>query len=82
MEETSGLIHQAKVSARPALDSNTDGLCDSKYSLNSNNSDYLPLKYKSAPGITVVSPNGGENWIRGTTQMITWTSTGSPEIVC
>ena len=28
--------------------------------------------------ITVLSPNGGENWTRGKTQMITWTSTGSP----
>ena len=61
------------------LDSDTDGLCDSEYSLNGNNSDYLPLKYKSAPGITVVSPNGVENWTRGTTQLINWTSTGSPK---
>ena len=28
--------------------------------------------------ITVVSPNGLENWIRGTTQTIKWKSTGSP----
>ncbi|MCX9081106.1 MAG: carboxypeptidase regulatory-like domain-containing protein [Candidatus Methanoperedens sp.] len=28
-------------------------------------------------GITVISPNGGENWKRGTTQTIRWTSTGS-----
>lgn len=27
--------------------------------------------------ITVVSPNGGENWEVGSTKMITWTSTGS-----
>ena len=59
-------------------DSNIDGLCDLKYSLNTINVDYLPLKYKSALGITVVSPNGGENWTRGTTHMINWTSTGSP----
>jgi subtilase family serine protease len=30
------------------------------------------------PGITVVSPNGGENWKAGTTQAIKWTSSGSP----
>jgi hypothetical protein len=30
------------------------------------------------PIITVVSPNGLENWIRGTTQTIKWKSTGSP----
>ena len=30
------------------------------------------------PGIKVTSPNGGENWIRGTTQTIKWNSTGSP----
>ena len=28
------------------------------------------------PTITVVSPNGGENWMMGTTQTITWTSDG------
>lgn len=28
--------------------------------------------------ITVISPNGGENWKRGTTRTISWTSTGSP----
>jgi hypothetical protein len=27
----------------------------------------------SPPEITVTSPNGGETWIRGSTQMITWT---------
>ena len=30
------------------------------------------------PGIKVTSPNGGENWRRGTTQTIKWNSTGSP----
>ena len=30
------------------------------------------------PGIKVTSPNGGEKWIRGTTQTIKWNSTGSP----
>jgi len=28
--------------------------------------------------ITVISPNGGESWARGTTHLITWTWTGSP----
>ena len=31
-----------------------------------------------APSLTVVSPNGGENWRRGTTQTIKWNSTESP----
>ena len=30
-----------------------------------------------APSITVTSPNGGENWKRGTTKAITWASVGS-----
>ena len=30
------------------------------------------------PSITVVTPNGGETWRRGTTQTIKWTSTESP----
>ncbi|MFZ3169392.1 MAG: Ig-like domain-containing protein [Candidatus Methanoperedens sp.] len=32
----------------------------------------------AVPGIKVTSPNGGENWTHGTTQMIKWNSTGSP----
>ena len=32
----------------------------------------------SPPSITVISPNGGENWARGTTKLITWTKTGNP----
>jgi plastocyanin len=32
----------------------------------------------SSSSITVTSPNGGENWIRGTTRTITWSHTGSP----
>ncbi len=28
------------------------------------------------PGITITSPNGGEQWSRGSSQNITWTSTG------
>ncbi|MFZ3167033.1 MAG: Ser-Thr-rich GPI-anchored membrane family protein [Candidatus Methanoperedens sp.] len=30
------------------------------------------------PSITVVSPDGGENWARGTTQTIRWTYSGTP----
>jgi len=32
------------------------------------------------PSITVLSPNGGESWMRGSTQNITWTSTGTAAI--
>ncbi len=32
----------------------------------------------SPPTITVVAPNGGENWTRGTIRTITWTYTGNP----
>lgn len=32
----------------------------------------------SADTITLVSPNGGENWLAGTTQTIRWTYSGSP----
>ena len=38
------------------------------------------VQFTSAPTstLTVTSPNGGQNWARGTTHSITWTSTGSP----
>jgi hypothetical protein len=32
----------------------------------------------AAPTVTLVSPNGGENWVPGTTQTIRWTFTGGP----
>jgi molybdopterin-binding protein len=32
----------------------------------------------AAPTITVVSPNGGQNWTRGSERLITWTYTGNP----
>ncbi|HYN44475.1 MAG TPA: NosD domain-containing protein, partial [Candidatus Limnocylindrales bacterium] len=64
--------------SQTCTDSNNDGLCDLKYSLNTINVDYLPLKYKFPLGITVGSPNGGENWTRGKTQTIKWNSTGNP----
>ncbi|MCX7767162.1 MAG: GPI anchored serine-threonine rich family protein, partial [Candidatus Sumerlaeia bacterium] len=31
--------------------------------------------------ITVISPNGGENWVKGTTQQIRWTSTNAGSTV-
>jgi hypothetical protein len=36
---------------------------------------------QATPTITVLSPNGGENWIIGTTQKITWNTTGSIDFV-
>jgi hypothetical protein len=38
----------------------------------------LHLANAAVGSLTVTSPNGGENWVRGTTQMITWTKSGSP----
>jgi hypothetical protein len=32
----------------------------------------------AAPTVTLVSPNGGENWVPGTTQTIRWAYTGGP----
>jgi hypothetical protein len=32
----------------------------------------------AAPTVTLVSPNGGENWVPGTTQTIRWAYAGSP----
>jgi len=34
--------------SRTCADSNSDGICDSSYTLDSNNTDYLPLAYKPA----------------------------------
>ena len=36
------------------------------------------VRLEKVSAITIVSPNGGENWTRGTTRTISWTSTGSP----
>ena len=36
------------------------------------------IKTLITPTITVISPNGGQSWVRGTTHAIKWTSTGSP----
>jgi 5-hydroxyisourate hydrolase-like protein (transthyretin family) len=38
----------------------------------------LRAVYKVIEVLTVASPNGGESWIRDTTHMLTWASTGSP----
>ncbi len=45
------------------------GVC--LYGSRNNNIDDFTVR---APSITVVSPNGGESWIEGTIQNITWTS--------
>ena len=44
----------------------------------SNNDTSDDLFTIPAPSFTVVSPNGSENWTRGTTQTIRWNSTESP----
>jgi hypothetical protein len=36
------------------------------------------ITHPSSASITVVSPNGGESWSRGTEQEVKWTSTGNP----
>ena len=44
----------------------------------SSNNTFTVIPYQSSSSITVTSPNtGSEIWERGTTQNITWTSTGS-----
>lgn len=35
-----------------------------------------PLECSVLPGITLIAPNGGETWQAGSTQEITWSSTG------
>ena len=64
--------------SQTCMDSDIDGICDSAYTLDSNNIDFLPLALSSIPSIRVVSPDGGENWTRGSTQMIRWNYTVSP----
>jgi parallel beta-helix repeat protein len=62
-------------------DANNDGICDTSYTLNSQNTDYLPLTFRNSPPqptIIVVVPNGGENWKQGSPQMIRWNYTGNP----
>ena len=62
-------------------DGNKDGICDSAYTLDSTNIDYLPLAYNATtviPSITVTSSNGGENWERGKVYAVSWNYTGNP----
>jgi PKD repeat protein len=43
-----------------------------------NNFNISPASGPSSATITVISPNGGETWKRGTTQTISWSYTGDP----
>jgi peptidoglycan/xylan/chitin deacetylase (PgdA/CDA1 family) len=36
------------------------------------------MSARATSTITVTTPDGGQNWVRGTVHTITWTSTGSP----
>ena len=51
--------------------------------LTNGNSWYLDMNGEAAPSssassITLTSPNGGESWKRGTSNMVTWSYAGSP----
>ncbi|NJD53817.1 MAG: hypothetical protein FIB07_13230 [Candidatus Methanoperedens sp.] len=50
-------------------------ITNSSYNDTSNN---FTINASAILPINVISPNGGENWTRGKTQIINWTSTGSP----
>ncbi len=50
-------------------------LNNSAYSDTSNNNFTIS---SPATSITVVSPNGGENWVRGTKHTVRWTYSGTP----
>ena len=41
------------------------------------NRDHYLFAYFIPNTLTVTSPNGGENWVRGTTHKITWSHTGA-----
>ena len=41
-----------------------------------------PPPTKGAPSITILSPNGGESWAKGTTQTIRWHDNNPPSINC
>ena len=45
---------------------------------NASNNDTSDNNFNISSPINVVIPNGGETWQRGTTQLINWTSVGSP----
>ncbi|CAG0955134.1 Thermophilic serine proteinase [Methanosarcinales archaeon] len=60
----------------------SDGIGDIPYNISGDGGarDRYPIMNRIASqGIIVISPNGAENWTRGTTQLINWTSTGSPK---
>jgi 5-hydroxyisourate hydrolase-like protein (transthyretin family) len=38
----------------------------------------LDTVFTATSALTVVSPDGGESWVRGTTHTVAWSSTGSP----
>ncbi|MCX9082458.1 MAG: S-layer protein domain-containing protein [Candidatus Methanoperedens sp.] len=40
--------------------------------------DYVIMNYSTSPRILVKTPNKGENWLRGTTKKIKWSSIGDP----
>ncbi|PWB51921.1 MAG: hypothetical protein C3F06_09680 [Candidatus Methanoperedenaceae archaeon] len=60
--------------SQTCTDANNDGICDAKYTLDSNNIDYLPL---AATRLTVISPNDGETWMQNKSYKIKWISTGA-----
>jgi parallel beta-helix repeat protein len=66
--------------SQTCTDIDNDGICDLQYNLSGSNIDYLPLSknFTKTSSITVISPNGGENWQAGTTKTIKWNYTGSP----
>jgi hypothetical protein len=56
----------------------SDGTVKAQTSVLSNDGSSFSVRttVTPSPSVTVVSPNGGENWIIGTTQNIIWTSNG------
>jgi 5-hydroxyisourate hydrolase-like protein (transthyretin family) len=50
---------------------------DSSFTDTSNN-NFVISAPPIAPSITVVAPNGGDNWQQGTTHTISWSKTGNP----
>jgi hypothetical protein len=60
---------------------NADGSNQVNLTNNQANDDepaWLTGGLATLPSITVISPNGGENWTAGTTQTIQWRYTGNP----
>ncbi len=54
-----------------SLDVNSNIICGTVTHL----SDFAVMSPLTAPSITVIQPNGGENWVVGSEQEIKWTST-------